>query len=131
VQPVLVPAENDVAAHVSDVIAGAAAKATLVVLELPFRVALTVAVPSEAGVPTVAENLPVLEPEGTVTVAGTIRSEVLLERAITAPSAGAGLLSPKVQLPCPPASRLPGLQPSDATVTAAGVNVNVRETYLI
>jgi len=130
VQLVVAPAASVGPAQVREAMAGAASNEIAVVFEPPFNVAVTVAVPSDPGRPATTGNLPLLDPEGTVTVAGTLRSGVLLARETTAPSGGAALLNVNVQSPCPPVGTLPGVQPRDATVTGPEVNVNARETPL-
>jgi hypothetical protein len=58
-------------------------------------------------------------PAATVTEAATVRFQLLVLRATTAPPVGATLESVTVHAPLAPELRLAGLQASDLTVTGA------------
>jgi hypothetical protein len=62
---------------------------TETVLEVPFRLAVMLAVPLDGTVPAVAVKLDAVEPAGTRTDAGTVKNELLEEMATVAPPAGA------------------------------------------
>ncbi len=63
--------------------------------------------------PIVAVKLPVVAPDATVTLAGTVTAELLLARLIAKPPLGAGAFSVTVQLsdPAPVTDELPQLSP--------------------
>ena len=89
------------------------------VWEVPFRVAVTVAVWLVVMVPTVAvKEAEVLLP-GTLTEAGTVRAELLSESVTLAPPLGAAWLRVTVQAVEDPEFTLVGLQVSAETAVGA------------
>jgi hypothetical protein len=62
---------------------------TEAVAELPLRLALTVAVPLTVMFPATALKLADVDPDGTLTDAGTVNNELLLESGTLAPPTGA------------------------------------------
>jgi hypothetical protein len=67
----------------------------------------------------VAVKVPVVEPEPTVTDAGTVRLGLLLESDTGRPAAGAGVFIVAVQLDDPLPWREEGTQATDSTVYVA------------
>src|SRR5260370_41638293 len=68
-------------------------------------------------------NVPLLAPAATVTVAGTVAVDVLLERETTAPPVGAGPLSVTVPVEGDPPVTLVGFSVSGEGVRAGGGSV--------
>ena len=66
-----------------------AARLITVLAELPFRLALTVAVPLTVIYPAIAAKPADVAPAGTLTVTGTVNNELLLEIVTLAPPADA------------------------------------------
>jgi len=77
---------------------GGAVSDTEAVLEVPFRLAVRLAVPLDGMVPAVAVKLAAVEPAGTRTDAGTVKDELLDERATVAPLAGAAWVNVTAQV---------------------------------
>ena len=94
----------------------------------PFQLAVTVAVPSMLTAPTVAVNVPLLDPALIVMLAGTLNRPRLLDRATVAGLA-AGLVSVTVQVALCPVPRTAGvrLNPDNCT-GATRFKVKVRVT---
>lgn len=90
---------------------------TVVVLETPEALAVTVTDCVELGEPAVAENVTLEAPAGTVTDAGTVRKLLLLESE-TARLLEAGAERPTVQVALAPAARVLGLHDSEASAAA-------------
>jgi hypothetical protein len=96
----------------------------------PFQLAVTVAAWSLFTVPAVAVNVPLLDPVSIVTLAGTLNTPKLLDRATVAELVAA-LVSVTVQVALCPAPRVPGVQLSpDNCAGAIRFNVNVWVTPL-
>jgi hypothetical protein len=74
-------------------------------------------------------NVALLAPAATVTVAGTVAVDVLLERETTAPPMGAGPLSVTVPVEGDPPVTLAGFSVSEERVRAGGSTV--REAVLV
>ena len=70
---------------------------------LPPAVPVSVAVVFDVTAATVALNPAVVDPAGTVTEAGTVTDELLLDSVTTAPPAGAAAVSVTVQASVPAA----------------------------
>ena len=75
-------------------------------------------------------NVALLAPAATVTVAGTVAVDVLLERETTAPPMGAGPLSVTVPVQGDPPVTLVGFSVSEETV-GRGCGSTVREAVLV
>jgi len=88
--------------------------------ELPLTPAAMIAVWLLAIGPTVTGKLPMVDPEATVTLAGTGALELLLDRAIASPPLGAAVLSVAVQTEEPGAFTLDGLHVKVLRVTGVG-----------
>ncbi len=96
----------------------------------PFQLAVTVAVWSLFTGPAVAVNVPLLDPVSIVTLAGTLKTPRLLDKATVAELVAA-LVSVTVQVALCPAPRVPGAQLSpDNCAGATRFNVNVCVTPL-
>jgi hypothetical protein len=118
--------------HASDdtVTAGAGAvTVTEAVLEVPFRVAVTVTAWLVVTVPAVAVKLAVVAPDATVAEAGTVNAALLSEIATAVPPAGAACDMVTVQVELAPEAMLAGVHASDDTVTGVGA-VTVTEAVL-
>ena len=81
--------------------------------------AVTVATWVDVTVPAVAENVALLAPESTVTLAGTVTAALLLDRATTA-AAVAAVFRLTVQVDVPPLATVDGAQMTEVTSTCAG-----------
>src|ERR1039457_1760963 len=88
-----------------------------VVCVLPFNVAVSVAVWSDAMVPAVAVKVAVVDPAATATDPGTVSAAVLLDSATVPPPA---FVSVTVQLLMPPLPSVAGVQLKPAKVGGAG-----------
>ena len=88
--------------------------------EVPLALAEMLAVWLAAIVPTVTAKLPDVDPEATVTLAGTVALALLLERATASPPLGAAALSVAVQTEEPGAFTLDGLHVKVLGVTGVG-----------
>ena len=75
-------------------------------------------------------NVALLAPAATVTVAGTVAVDVLLERETTAPPMGAGPLSVTVPVEGDPPVTLAGFSVSEESV-GRGCGSTVREAVLV
>jgi hypothetical protein len=87
----------------------AISKLTEAVVVWPLQLAVTVAVWSLLKVPAVAVNVPLLDPVLIVTLAGTLSTPRLLDKATVA-ALVAALVSVTVQLALCPVPRVPGVQ---------------------
>src|SRR2546426_5332657 len=83
----------------------------------------TDAAPLPAAVPTV--NVALVAPAGTVTLAGTVAAELLLDSATCAPPAGAGPSSVAVPVELLPPVTVVGFTPSEERRTGFGFTVRV------
>ena len=81
---------------------------------LPFNVAVSVAVWSDAIVPAVAVNVAVVDPAATVTDPGTVSAAVLLDSVTVPPPV---FVSVTVQLLVPPLLSVAGVHDNELTVT--------------
>jgi hypothetical protein len=94
-----------------------ASKLTLAVCDVPFKVAVNVAVWLLAIVPAVAVDVAEVDPAATVTEAGAGRSLLLLDSVIVAPPEGAAALRPTVHVVEAPELMLLGLHTSEDSAT--------------
>jgi len=108
VQVAALPGVRVLALQLRDDTAAAATRSSETFWVLPFRVAVISTTPLAATLPTLAENVPEVEPAGTVTSAGTVSAGLLLARDMFAPPAPAGLDSVTVQLAVAPVVRFTG-----------------------
>ena len=96
----------------------------------PFQLAVTVAAWSLFTGPAIAVNVPLLDPELIVTLAGTLNTPKLLDRATVAELVAA-LVSVTVQVALCPVPRVPGVQLKDDNCAGdTRFKVNVRVTPL-
>src|ERR1035441_2009940 len=93
-----------------------------VVCVLPFNVAVSVAVWSEAIVPAVAVKAAVVDPAATATDPGTVSAAVLLDSATVPPPV---FVSVTVQLLVPPVPSVAGVHDTELTVTAVAREIDV------
>ncbi len=98
VQELVPPAATLVGVQLREAVAAAPARLKLNAAELPFNVAVTVALCVPARFPVAAVKVAVLAFAGTVTEAGTERAELVFARATVAPPVRAALLSVTVQI---------------------------------
>ena len=82
-------------------------------------VAVTIALSAVDTVPAVAENVVLLTPERTVTLAGTLTATLLLESVTTALPVAA-LFRLTVHVDVPPLAIVDGVQPTEVTCAGAG-----------
>ena len=126
VHDVVPPGGSVVSAQLSEVMAEDACKVNDMACETLPRLAVTVAGSSAVGEPAITENAAVLEPEGTDTVAGAVRSGLVLARRRVTPPAPAALLKVTVQPAVAPAARTFGEQTSEEMPTGEAVSVKLR-----
>jgi hypothetical protein len=81
-----------------------------------------------AGLPAVAVNVVLLDPDGAVTEAGTVNAALLLLRLTLRPPLEAALVRLTVQEAEAPEARLAGQLTEDNCAPAVSVRVKVRET---
>ena len=102
---------------------------TVAVLFTPLRLAVTVTVCVLEAEPAVAEKLPVVAPEATVTFAGTGSAALLLDRVTVIPLPVAALVSVTVHVVLCPADTLFGEQATDDNCGGAeALSVKVLDT---
>src|ERR1019366_1117909 len=97
------------------------ARAIDVVCVLPFNVAVSVAVWSDAIVPAVAVKVVVVDPAATATDPGTVSDAVLLDSVTVPPPV---FVSVTVQLLAPPLLSVAGVHDNDLTVTAVAREID-------
>src|ERR1019366_7108815 len=113
---VLVPPLPSVAGvHDTELTVTGVAKAIDAVRALPFNVAVSFAVWSDAIVPALAVTLAVLDPAATATDPGTVSAAVLLDSVTVPPLV---FVSVTVQVLVPPLPSVDGVQDTELTVTA-------------
>ena len=125
----LAPEARVVGVHCSEVrVAGGAARLIEAVWELLLRVAVTTAVWLSETVPAVARKVAVVLEAATVTETGTVRAEVLSDRATVMPPAGAEADRVRVQVLLAPEARVAGVHCSDDTeyVATGGGGMSMR-----
>ena len=102
---------------------------TAAVLVTPLALAVTVAVCALATVAAVAVNVAVVAPDPTVTVAGTGRAALLLDRLTANPLPVAAFVKATVQVVVCAGDRVAGAQPTDVNCAGAeALSVNVLDT---
>jgi len=104
---------------------GAGAVRLMVVVAVPLRVAVMVAVWLVETVPVVALKVALVAPAPTVTEVGTVRAEALSERATAVPPVGAALEIMTVHVLLALDARLVGLQDTEETAGAVRLTVVV------
>ena len=114
--------------HERDATDGAATRLTLLNARPPLDEAVIVAMESLENATDVAEKVAEVPVAATVTAAGTMRAELLLERVTLAPAAGAGWLRVTVQVLEAFGPRLLGLQ---ATVEAVKPTITATRFTLV
>lgn len=98
VQVLLSPAASEAGLQVKPEIVAGATRLSEKFNVLPLRLAVTSAVELEVRADADAVKLAVVEPDGTVTVAGTAKEALLLARVTAAPPLGAAALSVTVHV---------------------------------
>jgi hypothetical protein len=130
VHTALVPEVRLVGLQVSEDRTVGTAKAMVAVCEMPFRVAVSVALWPLAMLPAIALKVIVAEPAGTVIVdAGTGSSALLLDSETAVPPGGAVLFRVTVHAELAPEVKVVGLHANeDGTAGASKVMVTVCDT---
>ena len=126
VQVVVPPGGRVVSAQVREEMAGDACKVKVVACDALPRLAVRLAGSSDVGEPAIAEKDAVLEPDGTVTVAGAVRSGLVLASSSVTPPAPAAFVKVTVQPAVAPAARMVGLQTSEEMPMGAAFSVKLR-----
>ena len=86
----------------------------------------------ELTIRVVTVNAALVDPAGTVTLAGTVATDVLLlERETRAPPLGAGALRATLPVEGDPPLTLVGFNRSDARVAVADCGITVREAVCV
>jgi hypothetical protein len=128
VQELVPPGGRVVRPHVREVIAGDADNVRLVDWDAPPTLTVSAAVSSAVGAAAVAVKEAVLDPAGTVSVAGDVRSGFALATSSVTPPAGACLVKVTVHVALAPAARLAGEHVSELMPMGADDSVKLRVT---
>ncbi len=94
-----------------------AVRLSVALLEPPFKVAVTVALPFVRTMPATARKVPVDDPARIVVAEGTVSNRLLLASVIALPPVGAEPVNVIVQVLINPASKVVGVQLNDDTLT--------------